>query len=1160
MAQAVLWPKKTFFYPIGNTSPISLTQDLPPDVPADILLLGCGDPRNILYTLYSDLRCGASHRRLDVTCCDIEPAILARNILLFTLLVDARADNVEIWNIFYHFYLDDASIQRLWDQCGTLVRASQNLESWQNSPYSSVMRMCTDHTLQALHNQWALYLDTKSMSEGERARLKKQFCSEAESIAQREDFISPSWSAGPFWAKFQDVTTELFKTFWHTGIMTSKIHSTPLPHLNPTFLYSLKGDIFNVHYATNPIKAFHLASCYPSVISGSSRTSPPTMESVIRAAKSQFWQWSQAFRDAVSESAIVLRFFNGDALAFCNAVQELRRYGTTLTSVGVSYWIGTRIHFHDEYLLSLSHPAPSCYNVIDTSNLSDHLGIMNILAGTVPLLRGDQLSALRTQTLLSKSLGRSLPQSFVERFCGDISTLSLLIGVAPVSYITRYATHYIPQDSAKSIVPDISPVAEGDLIWKRTDLDFSPSDRRHSRLVVDPQELSRYLFGVYLKMFVHEMTMEGTGLPSPEHMAMYSGFFYARPSFVAVLKVVKDRVETNWTVTMEQFFDLIAADKKLFTGLNYYQDLCSELHHQGVYSVETLSSALSVESAKDGIFRHWVDPVPPLVCLALKIPRANLNKVPDDVGTPVLQLELRSLAAHFHNSFSFIQLIFGTLSIDGDLKDPSFTITQDPLGWSGTSDLILTLWVPAWILCVSPKTTDVMFSFRPTPSNNFIAKLTRHLGLLLIIFKTKLLDHQHVFLSRRSPSFSDTSPASSSLGLEQAVPISHGTSDRQPVLVKASLNSNNVTTLSIRTDVVDTNARQALLKGHSVTATQKSSCRVEFQFDGFCHSVAFPYPIDGAKIKLGIARKSHYIEVCAPVSNPKVLDSLSFNYVPVPMLEVPWIWSMHYLSLSSLPVISVNGNLEWLRQHISLIFSERECRLRDLPAAQRDDTLLAIKDTFFTLVFASAGIDMSRERIVCLMNEDTDLPQIVIFFRHLRLDLVAHTVVVDCFVLPITKGVDWALEVLNRKPMLIIQTHSAEIKAWKQMLPAITECCRTWSHMDNCEYLTRGIPTSLETFETPLCSCGLGHGVGSYFKDAGLDKRFCNYVTAAAISPFFALSFLESTGRSQIRCAAQDCGKTEGLKLCARCRATSYCSALCQKSDWKRHKVVCKKE
>lgn len=42
----------TFFYPLGNTPAGCLTQDLPPDQDAEILLLGCGDARNILLTTY----------------------------------------------------------------------------------------------------------------------------------------------------------------------------------------------------------------------------------------------------------------------------------------------------------------------------------------------------------------------------------------------------------------------------------------------------------------------------------------------------------------------------------------------------------------------------------------------------------------------------------------------------------------------------------------------------------------------------------------------------------------------------------------------------------------------------------------------------------------------------------------------------------------------------------------------------------------------------------------------------------------------------------------------------------------------------------------------------------------------------------------------------
>lgn len=55
MAQAVSYPSQNVpFYPIGNTSAVLLTETLTPEEPADLLLLGCGDPRNILFTVYNE--------------------------------------------------------------------------------------------------------------------------------------------------------------------------------------------------------------------------------------------------------------------------------------------------------------------------------------------------------------------------------------------------------------------------------------------------------------------------------------------------------------------------------------------------------------------------------------------------------------------------------------------------------------------------------------------------------------------------------------------------------------------------------------------------------------------------------------------------------------------------------------------------------------------------------------------------------------------------------------------------------------------------------------------------------------------------------------------------------------------------------------------------
>lgn len=58
MAHPLVWPKKIFFYPIGNTPPVCITQELSPEDSGEILLLGCGDPRSIMFTICNDLAPG----------------------------------------------------------------------------------------------------------------------------------------------------------------------------------------------------------------------------------------------------------------------------------------------------------------------------------------------------------------------------------------------------------------------------------------------------------------------------------------------------------------------------------------------------------------------------------------------------------------------------------------------------------------------------------------------------------------------------------------------------------------------------------------------------------------------------------------------------------------------------------------------------------------------------------------------------------------------------------------------------------------------------------------------------------------------------------------------------------------------------------------------
>lgn len=50
-ASADLW---SLFYPFGNTPAVNLAEKLPPETDGRLLFLGCGDVRNVLFTIFSN--------------------------------------------------------------------------------------------------------------------------------------------------------------------------------------------------------------------------------------------------------------------------------------------------------------------------------------------------------------------------------------------------------------------------------------------------------------------------------------------------------------------------------------------------------------------------------------------------------------------------------------------------------------------------------------------------------------------------------------------------------------------------------------------------------------------------------------------------------------------------------------------------------------------------------------------------------------------------------------------------------------------------------------------------------------------------------------------------------------------------------------------------
>ncbi|EDR16119.1 uncharacterized protein LACBIDRAFT_301891 [Laccaria bicolor S238N-H82] len=362
MANLLFWPSKYFFYAIGNTSAVYLTADIALEEPARILLLGCGDPRNVLHTIFTEPR-------------------NSRNVLLLTMIAD-RQPYATIWNIFFHFRLDKDSHTTLIDQCKKLIKHSETAQKWKVSPYASSIKMSTDYTLKELRRHWTLYVGMEELPNSRLTPIHDAF-DQLSKKNSRENKITATCSLGPLGHRGLTITPEHFRNFWKTGVTFvdgKRIATATL--LNPTFVYSLGREGCSLHHGTDPLNVFHLAALFGNAKSAVSMTE------VVKAANQEFAGWCSSYLDSLSStSPPTIRFFVGKATAVCRALCVFGDVGILNSGVPVAQWKTQLIQLSgDEYYTSAPGGAPVKFNVIHTSNLEDHIGLLNVLVTSLPLL------------------------------------------------------------------------------------------------------------------------------------------------------------------------------------------------------------------------------------------------------------------------------------------------------------------------------------------------------------------------------------------------------------------------------------------------------------------------------------------------------------------------------------------------------------------------------------------------------------------------------------------------------------------------------------------------------------------------------------------------------------------------------------------------------
>ena len=1134
-----------------------------------------------------------------------------------------------LWNIYYHLRLEAESLAFLETHVDKLLQASKSLGEWHSGPYGSFVRFCNERTLVKIKTMWTSYSTQKQSSTSKEARMSRLTDAIDRARNLRKSIIGETpachtWVRSVAPASLEAISKapvlcELGNHWFKTGIVGG---SKVPPHLNPTFLSS-PTQALTLHYGTDPLLGFPLATAFIPMLSKSPYS---TDRDVIQSARLHFRSWIEAFTQAVKHGC-VLRFCVADALAFCLSLQAPE--DSPCSTVFCDNWTFEPLWLDSPDYQTGPGRAPTTFDVIETSNLMDHLGPLNLLVAAAPLLSPRPSSVLNTE-LLVRLQTSSVADRIDQLLGGDFKLVALLLGLAPIEAWTNVATSV---DADEAMFEKLSEHLQNQsstreetssrtrLCWRKLAALYSGQASTRSnvlqprRVEIEPQALAEILYAIHKAMFLHEDSMELVKNIGARGMTKMSNPCYNRASFAALVKSIRSQVKTDWGVFHKAFGQAIDQGVSPFSGSgNFDQELLEYLHFFDIKTVEALKAAPPKSTITTPLNRCFGSKgIPVAACVTLQVPRSVLSSITSmkfgTAGTPTLCCSVQSLPyapQHFMHLFTAVQMAFGQLKIGATQPgaDAQLDFHEDPTGWEGTSPLYVSFFAPTWILASS---TAVACGLVPTV--HAMMTFQDKLGVNLKIYGTELQDASHVFVSRFMPNMhSYPSIGESDLLLTNDSEVSELDTTFS---MDISNTSSKMTAVNCRI-ALNSDPWRALLADRTcaVSAAFLSPLKCSLKISGALpFTLLFPTAVNGSKHRLRIARKSSYIEVLVPILEATAAADSSCFIFPMSLARnpsdenriLPLNWNLPFVNLDRMPQIDVKRPkaINWLVAHVSASFSTRERTRREadmenrLPTDFPPDLRLEIKEGVFAFLMMFTGLQGKKAKVLSLVRAGTGV-HVMFFPSALRLDLASRTVILDAAVLPLTSTV-------RRDPRMQQFLHGAslqrmcqtkvtleELRVWKAMLPAMAERVRTWKHSGTCEYAAKGevpLTQGLEDARTSLCSCGIGKFPAGYLKDSQLpqmEHALREYATRIAVSPIFAVPYVEPCFLRDVPLDAGTAAALENLRVgsrprcnkcgrhdkkdgssgallgCARCKKARYCSADCQKANWKSHKIICK--
>lgn len=776
---------------------------------------------------------------------------------------DFEIQKWSIWNIFYHFFLDTLSLNLLISQCKILAESSADLETWHASHYSKYLKIGTTLTLQELHKHWRWYARTEGFTEGHKAQLKVRFRNyQKKHYSYYRGFVTtaPARATGPVWPNGALAMNEAYHRYWETGVMFSRDQDiAAATQVNPVFAYSNHNEQFATNDFTSPLSTFLLAGTFcPLAPANASKWPQASPTDLYEAPRTQFSAWLRSFRASIqSEGKVTLRFVFGDALALGLTIQEFTKTGRTSAAYRVSPWRAPFLTLDGDGFPpdDSSSEAPVSFDVIDTCNTCDKLGILNVLVASMPLLRPHSWAVLYTKT--DEVHGDDPTKDFWIQLCGDLGTMFLLFDLAPTSFLSGFRTEGNTQELvSRQLIPNPTTFVER-LTWRRPSrLGITPSDQT---LVLERKQMRDLLYNIYVKMFQREAFSYMTDTQGTDKERDRA--HYCRRSLVLLIRYLASRVVVEWD---DVVMDLVSrmGDPELVIGKISLHDFVSQLYQLGLYSADIFRPgrglALPWDPRQHGCCRSW-GVIPPMVYIAVEVPRSTFRILDrrDTPRDPPISAGIGSTAGNESYHFVALETFFGTLKMVGTHEHARGHVTEDPLGRRGNSPVILSLCVPSHIL-VRPSHVQmhVRLLILKTPHTDYFYEKYGNMGRF---FDIPTSDPGVHVLAQKPATRKD-----SHIHEVFNQPIKRAKKAHDSAQVTLDNTCAHVLTMTIRAAIRDPNAKVALSdKATPVNFNQVGFRIIRLSIGPQLHQdVTFPFPVNGAKTRIRVSRRESWVEVC----------------------------------------------------------------------------------------------------------------------------------------------------------------------------------------------------------------------------------------------------------------------------------------------------------